>query len=328
MPQISKSQCFFEKAEAALISAIEIYNKPDFAYREETFAILALNAWELLLKAKLLAENSNAVRCLYVRERRRNRDGAWSARNYIKRNRSGNGYTVGLNKLISLLDTAATTRLAPAVRSNLEALIEIRDNAVHFINASPQLAKHALEIGTASVKNFLELSQRWFGRDFSCYNFYLMPIGFVETPTATAIALTPDESRLVSYLHTLVSRGDDDLSAGFHVALEVNLQFKRSNSDAALTVAVTGDSTAPQVTLVEENIRSTYPWDYGELTQHLRERYLDFAANKKYHDIRKRLKDDSRYSRSRYLDPANPNSSRKDFFSPNIMRGFDRYYTR
>ena len=45
-----------------MISAIEIYNKPDFKYREETFAILAINSWELLLKEKWLKENNNKVR--------------------------------------------------------------------------------------------------------------------------------------------------------------------------------------------------------------------------------------------------------------------------
>ena len=35
-----------------MIAAIEVYNKPDFLYRGETFSILAINSWELLLKAK------------------------------------------------------------------------------------------------------------------------------------------------------------------------------------------------------------------------------------------------------------------------------------
>jgi hypothetical protein len=33
----------------------------------------------------------------------------------------------------------------------LVALTEIRDNAIHFINAGPDLAKQVLEIGTATV---------------------------------------------------------------------------------------------------------------------------------------------------------------------------------
>lgn len=48
----SKAQELADKSVAAMMSAIEVYNKPDFKYREETFAILAINAWELLLKGK------------------------------------------------------------------------------------------------------------------------------------------------------------------------------------------------------------------------------------------------------------------------------------
>ena len=58
-----------------MISAIEIYNKPDFKYREETFAILAINSWELLLKAKWLKENNNKIRSLYVEEKVKKKNG-------------------------------------------------------------------------------------------------------------------------------------------------------------------------------------------------------------------------------------------------------------
>jgi hypothetical protein len=43
------------KSVLAAISAIEIYNKPHFLYREKAFALLMANAWELLLKAKWVA---------------------------------------------------------------------------------------------------------------------------------------------------------------------------------------------------------------------------------------------------------------------------------
>ena len=32
--------------------------------------------------------------------------------------------------------------------------------------------------------------------------------------------------------------------------------------------------------------------------------------------------------RSRYLDPGNPRSARKDFYNPNIIAEFDAYYLR
>ena len=49
-------ESLIDKSISSMLSAIEIYNKPDFKYREETFAILSVNSWELLFKAKLLRE--------------------------------------------------------------------------------------------------------------------------------------------------------------------------------------------------------------------------------------------------------------------------------
>lgn len=43
---------FAEKGTSAMTCAIETYNKPSYEYREETFSLLAINAWELLLKAR------------------------------------------------------------------------------------------------------------------------------------------------------------------------------------------------------------------------------------------------------------------------------------
>ena len=64
----SRSRLMLEKSVAAMLSAIEIYNKLDFKYREETFAVLCINAWELLLKAKLLNLANNKLTALYAME--------------------------------------------------------------------------------------------------------------------------------------------------------------------------------------------------------------------------------------------------------------------
>jgi hypothetical protein len=50
-----------DKSIAACCAAIEIYNKPVVPHREETFAILVVAAWELLLKARLIQENGNQL---------------------------------------------------------------------------------------------------------------------------------------------------------------------------------------------------------------------------------------------------------------------------
>ncbi len=64
-----------DKSLEAMLSAIEVYNKPNFAYREESFAILAINAWELLLKARLLQLENNKLAVIITYEKRKKADG-------------------------------------------------------------------------------------------------------------------------------------------------------------------------------------------------------------------------------------------------------------
>ena len=328
--RLSRSRRLYRKGESALIAAIEIYNKPDFAYREETFAILAINAWELLLKAKVLADAGNKIQALHVLEARTKSDGSKTTKKYPKKNRAGNFHTIGMGAAIAILEASAATRLPTEVRGNLEALVEVRDNAVHFENASFQLAKHVLEVGTACVRNFIELARKWFNEDLSKYSLYLMPIGFLSAPGVTAVAIGGNEGNLVSYLRNLsaVQNTTTTSTSGFHIALDVNLTFKRSATDAISTFALTNDPTAPSVFVTEEDIRSKYPWDYKELLKRCRSRYVDFKENQQFHDGRRPLLDDLRYVQTRFLDPGNPKSPSKPFHSPQILRKFDKLFVR
>ena len=329
MAKLSRSHRLLNKAESALISAIEIFNKPDFHYREETFAILALNAWELLLKAKYLADNGNDLRSIYVYEHRRTKSGEFSKKWYLKRNRAGNAHTLGLGQIISEIDKAHPGLLPKQLRDNLDALIEIRDNAVHFVNPSAELSKRVLEIGTATVKNFIEFSRLFFSRDLSRYNLYLMPIGFVSAPgNASAVAVTSDEQRLSDYLQRLVSEQDSSDSGDYHVALAIDLSFRRVSGGGVGYVGLSTDPNAPKVHLSEENIRHTYPWDYSELTRRLKHRYADFKINNRYHRIRKSLCEDQRFAWVRHLDPTVKASTSKVFYNPNILAEFDKHYQR
>lgn len=324
MPPLSRSARLLDRADAALISAIELYNKPDFRYREEAFAILALNAWELLLKAKLLHEHGNDLRALYEYEHHMTRTGGRSRREYVRRNRAGNIRTAGMQETVNRLADVGT-QVPPAVLVNLEALAEVRDNAVHFVNVGPKLERLVLEVGTAAVKNFVELSRRWLGHDLSRYSLYLMPIGFVTGRVATAIRASGEEEQLIAYLSALPN-GPVNADTGLHVALQIDITMQRTPGHGG--VAITNDPNAPLVRLDEEDIRRQYPWDYADLVNRLRNRYVDFKANGVFHEIRKPLMSQERYVRSRFLDPGNPLSSRKDFYNPNIVQEFDRHYVR
>lgn len=325
----TRARTLLEKALNALISAIEIYNKPVFDYREETFAILAVNAWEILLKARILQLSSNKVAAILEYEKRRRADGSWSDKLYRKRNRAGNFTTVGLFKAADLLANDFAAPLPLAVRKNLEALVEIRDNAVHFANKELVLVKVIHEVGSANVRNFVSAARQWFGDDLSDRRLFLMPLAFVSgSRLAEGLSLNAQEEHLAKYLSDLRDADAGDVDDDYSVALTIEFSLKRSKSGEGSKFSISSSPDAVPVRLEEADVRDSYPWDYWVLTKRLQRRYEDFKINKSYHDVRKQLEADQQYCKERLLDPGKPDGQKKRFYNPNIVRAFDAHYTR
>jgi hypothetical protein len=314
----ARSRELLDRAVAAMVAAIDVYNKPDFPYRAESFTILALNAWELLLKAKWLSAHRNRLSSLYIRASK------GSKRPLYKRTRSGSPRTHHLAYLAKKLTEQKV--LEEACRKNLKALTELRDTAVHFYHRNLTLAERVQEIGMAAVKNFAAAAQDWFKEDFSRFHFYVMPLSFVTLPSvAEAVELNKEENRFLSYVDSLAA-SDSDSNAKYSVAINIEVKFVRSKAASATPVRVTSDPNAPAVRLTEEQIRERYPWDYRELTAQCRKRYSDFKVNAKYHKLRKSLQSDVRFAHVRFLDPQNPKSARKIFYSQAILNQLDKEY--
>ena len=325
----SRARTLADKSIDAILAAVEIYNKPNFAYREESFSILAINAWELLLKARILQLGNNRLSAVLLYERRQKADNTPSEKLYHRKNRSGTHLSVGLFGAYDRLLNDYGDTIHSAVRQNLELLCEVRDNAVHFLNKGFDVSKLVQEIGTACLRNYMALIREWFGIDLSAYNFFLMPLAFVGgTSQVEAVTLNTEERKFIDFLRTRIAtdpgKHDDDYS----VALRIDLKFARSKSANAPQVVVTNDPHATPVTLSEEDIRERYPWDYRILTTRLKKRYIDFSQNQRYHSLRKPLEEDERYCHKRYLDPATKAGIRKCFYNPNIVREFDKRYKR
>lgn len=324
----ARSRILAEKSLDAMLAAIEVYNKPNFGYREETFAILAVNAWELLLKARILQLSKNRVASILVYERRMLADGSRSEKRYRKQNRSGNHLSISLFKAFDLLNNEYAAAVPAAVRENLELLCEVRDNAIHLSNKGAGLCKVVRELGTACLRNYIAATREWFGTDISEENFLLMPIGFVEGGNAVAAQVGANEKRVTEFLRNKILEGVADESPGYDVALRMDLRFSRSRAEGAVDVVVTNDPNATPVTLTEEDLRDRYPWDFKTLTVQLKKRYANFKQNAIYHEIRRPLEEDERYCRARYLDPRSTTGVPKRFYNPNIVREFDKHYER
>ena len=318
----ARSKELLDRAISATVASIEIYNKPDFLYREETFAVLAINGWELLLKAKWLADQNNKVRSLYVMEPRKKNDGSKSKKLEVKTTRSGNPFTHSLDFLVKKL--VGTGALDSVAQANIQALQEIRDSSIHFYNRSGSFPMRLQEIGAASLKNFVSATQQWSQRDLSEFNFYLMPLSFVRLPSQTeAMVLNHEERRFLSFIDGLETT--DAPESPYAVTVNIDIKFTRSKAKDALGVHVTGNPNAPEVRLTEAQIRDRYPWDTKELAKECKKRFTNFKITQAYHDLRKQLLKDGKFGEIRFLDPGNPKSAKKAFFSPAVMFELDKH---
>lgn len=319
-------QKLFEKSVAAITSAVEIYNKPAFRYRDETFALLALNAWELLLKARVVQINGGKQKAIFIYEKRKTKTGAFSSKEYLKRSRSNNPLTIGIRSAMGKLDLHAATRLPDAVKNNIEALIEVRDCSAHFFSPSIALRRQLLEVGTAAVRNFVWYSRKWFGRDLSDDLQILLPIGFVNAGGQVVVA-SAEEKKLLHCIGELAASSKASETNDLHFQTAIEIQIKKSGSLDTPSVKITNDPSATPVVLVDENIALLFPWTYDELIKRCKERYADFSANKKFQDFRKVIAGNNKLCKVRLLDPANPKGIKKPFYSPNVLSFFDKHYT-
>lgn len=327
----SRSYLMLEKSTAAILSAIEIYNKPDFKYREEIFSVLCINAWELLLKAKILNLASNRLAAIYVMEFKQLKNGVISKIPRPKCNRSGNPLSIGLFEAFRIITEDYGVKVDVAVLDNLKALTEIRDNSIHFVNADLFLALKVQELGTASLQNYLFLTRHWFGDILAGYNFYLMPLSFFrDFNTAQGIVLNKNEKKLINYLKSIEEKYDaNDEIRDCNITLKIDVKFQKGNSNSGHIYQISNDPNAPPVRLVEEEINDKYPWDYEVLTTRLNKRYSDFKVNKKYHDLRASISVDKRFAHIRIFNPKNPDGGQKILFNPNVVKDFfDKHYSK
>ena len=326
----SRTKELVDRAIAATISAIEIYNKPDFQYRAETFCILVINGWELLFKAKWLNENNNKIHSLYVKQHGRKKDGSKSKKLEIKRTQSKNPFTHSLRHLAKRL--IEQNHLEQNAWLNIEALLELRDSSVHFYNSSRAFSNRLQEIGAASLENFVSLVGKWFNRDLSEFNFYLMPISFMKLPTQTkAIVFNNEERNFLNFLRQLEMRADETDSE-YHVSINIDVKLIRSKAQDALGVQIAkpDNPDAIEVRMTEEQILEWYPWDYKKLTEKCMERYSNFKRNNDYHKIRKSICETKKEKvcKIRYIDPSNPKSTKKEFYKSEILEEFDKHYSK
>lgn len=316
-------ESLIDKSIGSMLSAIEIYNKPDFKYREETFAILAVNSWELLLKARLLKLNNFRINSIYCYKAYINKKGEKSKKKKVlDRNRINNPKTISIFEALHRLD--AQNGLPKNLKENVESLIEFRDNAIHFINVS-DFSKALQELGFACIKNYILILKQWeIKRNLNKYNLYLMPLAYVENKLDVDAAPTVEGQNFIKLIRQKLNeqKSDDD----YDIAIKIELKFQKGNSFGAAGIQY--DKDGVPITLSEEDIRKKYPFTHKNVTDKAKIRYSDFKQGKEFNKIMWSVKKNDKLFYERKLDAQNPKSPKQGFYSSNIWQELDKHYTR
>ncbi len=137
MHRLSKQ--LLERSQDAYLLSLDLYNRPTIRYRIEGFCFLFTNAWELLLKARIVEDTKLDGSIFYKKRRGRPR------------------------RSISLRD--ALKKVFPnekdPVRRNVEEITALRDCATHLI--VPELEVVYAGIFQAGVMNYADMLRQWFG---------------------------------------------------------------------------------------------------------------------------------------------------------------------
>lgn len=234
-----------DNSTAAMVGAIEIYNKPRFAYRDECAVILLLNAWELLLKASL-SKNKISIYCP---------------------KKPGEDYrTVGWMDAVRRLNNAhrwpgPLASAQAAIVLNIEHLSEFRNKSVHFYN-SPDFAVVVHSLAQQSVLNFRDFLRAVFGKELGDeITWALMPLGIAPPVDPIAYLRKEKSGGLNAAVREMLDKiegsakllasgaGTDPARLMTHLPVQV-VSVKKTK-DADLVVGVSGDASETARTIIK-----------------------------------------------------------------------------
>lgn len=219
-------------SEAAMLAAIEIYNKPQFSYRDECFTILLVNSWELLLKA-ILSKNKQRI---YYKKKRNQPYRTFSIQDALEKTRAY---------------FPASIEFEP-VRQNLTLLIAYRDNSIHFYN-QPDFGVVIFGLAQTSIINYRDLMLEVFDIDMADkMSISLLPLSFRVQPDPIQFlrrtkSKPPRNSAVAQFLRE-ISEVTSELESQkldtrrFLTVYRANLQSVKKISSADVAVGVRGKS--------------------------------------------------------------------------------------
>ena len=244
-----------DNSRAAMLAAIEIYNKPQTTYREQVVTVLVVNAWELILKAALRKAKKNI---------------------FYKKKRGEDYRSLSLEHCIADMDRH---RLWPSsvdgdgVRANLHALTDYRNKIIHLY-VSNDLNTILYMFLQQSIVNYRDFVLDVFGKDLADdITWTLLPLA-ASTPSDAIRSLrvngdgrsTQVVEDFLRDLRKIIGEAEDLGADMGRIAMiqEINLQSGKKISRAELEVAI---DEGAATTIVQRKVdpNETHPYSATQL---------------------------------------------------------------
>lgn len=221
------SQKLLDKSIEAFSMAIELYNKPTIRYRVEGFSMFICNAWELMLKARII--KTEGAQNVYYRDHP---------------NR-----TISLENCIQKIFTNNKDPL----RLNLEKIIELRNTSTHFITEEYEMVY--VPLFQSCILNFNEKMMAFHEIDMTTIipqNFLTLSVSMKALNEAEIIAKYPEE--IATKLLTTNSNITDAIinnNDKFAIRIE-HYHYITKNKEKATSIVGIDNSSDSKVKIIKE----------------------------------------------------------------------------
>lgn len=261
-----------DKSVEGYILALETINRLSIRYRVETFCYLICNAWELLLKAKILEDTNNDHNAIYRGKKKRGeRRDALSLRDCLER--------------------CVPSRTDPE-RRNIEYIAELRDESVHLVLS--RVPSDVMGMFQACVINYHRRLNDWFGITLSDrVHVGMMSIVYDMDPQQGDVTskllrreLGREAADYLARYSAKVKAEFDQLQQPVQFSVGINyhlaLTKKADDADIVLSQGPAG-ATVARVVEVAKDPSKSHPYRQKEVLAKVKEAAPGLAINQ--HDI-------------------------------------------
>lgn len=325
------TESLLENSKSAIIGCVELHNKPVFKFRYEVCTILAINGWELLLKAYI---NEKHPELKLIRK---------------------DGTSKSFEECLAFVSSQFGKDFRPQ-EENLNKLYEFRCHIIHFYK--DHIGTILYSLLHKSIIFYNRFLKDHFNIDLADEtNLMLLPIGF--KPFSTPVDFLSNQSdikessnavqtfikSIIQSTESLNKEGiEESILTGYNIAVVNENRIKnadiiagitKNGAEAKLTISnilgafkVTNEETAKKVNIEEETLfKTVYTLKYLDVTKQARELFSDFKQNAQFNRIMSELKKNPSLHRKRYLDLNKTDGIGQDFYNPEILNELKKHYT-